>query len=73
MTIETKYNVGDEVWLMYENKAITAQVIEINVAIITWDNVMSQEVLSESLKPSITRKAIWSNPIVLKQTHFTTS
>lgn len=33
MTIETKYNIGDEVWLMYENKAITAQVIEMNVAI----------------------------------------
>lgn len=30
MTIETKYNIGDEVWLMYENKAITAQVIEMN-------------------------------------------
>ena len=33
MTIETKYNIGDEVWLMYENKAITAQVIEMNVEI----------------------------------------
>lgn len=33
MTIETKYTIGDEVWLMYENKAITAQVIEMNVAI----------------------------------------
>lgn len=33
MTIETKYNIGDEVWLMYDNKAITAQVIEMNVEI----------------------------------------
>lgn len=23
MTIETKYNIGDEVWFMYENKATT--------------------------------------------------
>lgn len=33
MTIETKYNIGDEVWVMYENKAITAQVIEMDVEI----------------------------------------
>lgn len=33
MTIETKFNIGDEVWLMYENMAITAQVIEMNVEI----------------------------------------
>lgn len=39
MTIETKYDIGDEVWLMYENKAITAQVIEMNVEIRV--NIMS--------------------------------
>lgn len=33
MTIETKYDIGDEVWLMYDNMAITAQVIEMNVEI----------------------------------------
>ena len=33
MTIETKYNIGDEVWLMFENKAITAQVIAMDVEI----------------------------------------
>lgn len=33
MTIETKYNIGDEVWLMYENKAITARVLDMNVEI----------------------------------------
>ena len=33
MKIETKYNIGDEVWLMYENKAITAQVVTMNVEI----------------------------------------
>ena len=33
MTIETKYNIGDEVWLMYENMAITALVIDMNVEI----------------------------------------
>ena len=33
MTIETKYNIGDEVWLMYENMAMTAQVIAMNVEI----------------------------------------
>lgn len=33
MIIETKYDIGDEVWLMYENKAITAQVIEMSVEI----------------------------------------
>lgn len=31
MKIETKYSVRDKVWLMYENKAITAQVITMNV------------------------------------------
>ena len=33
MKIETKCNIGDEVWLMYENKAITAQVVTMNVEI----------------------------------------
>lgn len=33
MTSETKYNIGDEVWLMYENMAMTAQVIEMNIEI----------------------------------------
>jgi hypothetical protein len=33
MTVETKFNIGDEVWLMYDNMAITAQVIEMNVEI----------------------------------------
>ena len=32
MTIETKYNIGDEVWLMYENMAITAEMLEINIS-----------------------------------------
>ena len=26
MTIETKYNIGDEVWLMYRNKTYNAYV-----------------------------------------------
>ena len=33
MTIETRYDIGDEVWLMYDNMAITAQIIEMNVEI----------------------------------------
>lgn len=33
MKIETKYNIGDEVWLMYENMSISAKVIEMNIHI----------------------------------------
>lgn len=33
MTIETKYNIGDEVWMMYENRAETAQVISMEVTV----------------------------------------
>ena len=33
MTIETKYNIGDEVWLMYENKAVSAQVISMKIVV----------------------------------------
>ena len=33
MTIETKYNIGDEVWLMYENRDVTAQVISIKMIV----------------------------------------
>lgn len=33
MTIETKYNIGDEVWLMYENRAVAAQVISMKVTV----------------------------------------
>ena len=33
MTIETKYNIGDEVWLMYENRAVTAKVISMKVTV----------------------------------------
>ena len=33
MIIETKYNIGDKVWLMYENMAISAKVIEMNIHI----------------------------------------
>ena len=33
MAIETKYNIGDEVWLMYENRAVTAKVISMKVTV----------------------------------------
>lgn len=33
MTIETKYNIGDEVWLMYDNRAVTAQVISMKTIV----------------------------------------
>ena len=33
MNIKTKYNNGDEVWLMYENRAVTAQVISMKVTV----------------------------------------
>ena len=29
MTIETKYNIGDEVWLMYDNNAIRGRILGI--------------------------------------------
>lgn len=31
MTIETKYNIGDEVWFMYDNKATTMTIEYIEV------------------------------------------
>lgn len=31
MTIETKYNIGDEVWFMHDNKVKTAIIITIGV------------------------------------------
>ena len=34
MTIETKYNIGDEVWLMHENMAITAEILEIDISVL---------------------------------------
>ena len=33
MTIETKYNIGDVVWLMHENMVITAEMLEINISV----------------------------------------
>lgn len=29
MTIETKYNIGDEAWVMYDNKAIRGRILGI--------------------------------------------
>lgn len=31
MNIKTKYNIGDEVWLMYDNKAIRGRILGIEV------------------------------------------
>ena len=31
MTIETKYNIGDEVWFMYENKVLYMTIAHIEV------------------------------------------
>lgn len=38
MIIETKYNIGDEVWLMYENMAVSASVTDIHIEVseTTW-------------------------------------
>lgn len=33
MTIETKYNIGDEVWLMYKNKAVSSSIFRIEVKV----------------------------------------
>lgn len=33
MKIETKYNIGDEVWMMYENRAVTAHIISMKVTV----------------------------------------
>lgn len=57
MTIETKYNIGDEVWLMYENRAITARIIEMDVEIRV--NIMSDASVNCYYKikcPLFTRK-----------------
>lgn len=34
MTIETKYNTGDEVWFMHDNKAKKGIIIKIDVSIV---------------------------------------
>ena len=31
MTIETKYNIGDEVWLMYHNKAVRTKTESVKI------------------------------------------
>ena len=33
MTIETKYNIGDNVWLMYANKAVFTRVKSIAIKV----------------------------------------
>jgi hypothetical protein len=33
MTIETKYNIGDEVWLLYNNKAVSSRIFRIEVKV----------------------------------------
>lgn len=33
MTIETKYNIGDEVWFMCENKARQSYIVDIRVKV----------------------------------------
>ena len=33
MTIETKYNIGDKVWLMYANKAVHTRVKSIAIKV----------------------------------------
>ena len=34
MTIETKYNIGDEVWAMHENRPWKGSVTEINATVV---------------------------------------
>ena len=31
MTIETKYNIGDEVWIMSDNRPITLRIIRMTI------------------------------------------
>lgn len=33
MTIETKYNIGDEVWFMFRNKAIHTNIVSIKIKV----------------------------------------
>ena len=33
MTIETKYNIGDDVWLLYNNKAVSSRIFRIEVKV----------------------------------------
>lgn len=42
MTIETKYNIGDDVWLMYRNKVFSGRIIGIFLK----PNVISYKIVS---------------------------
>ena len=42
MTIETKYNIGDEVWLMYRNKVFSGRI----VGIVLQSNRISYKIVS---------------------------
>lgn len=36
MTIQTKYNIGDEVWCVVSGKAVTAKVVKLTCTTISW-------------------------------------
>ena len=44
MTIETKYNIGDEVWFMYRNKIFCGRIC----CVVAWCNNLSYKVSFES-------------------------
>lgn len=46
MTIETKYNIGDEVWLIYDNQVKSATIITIGVFV---ERDMNSQYVGESV------------------------
>lgn len=50
MTIEPKYNIGDEVWVMYDNKAISGRIlgIEANYSCSHFDNANTPQCVDYS-------------------------
>lgn len=50
MTIETKYNIGDEVWFMHDNKAKRGTIIKIDVSL---ERDMNSQYVGKSVQYSI--------------------
>lgn len=50
MTIETKYNIGDEVWFMHDNKAKRGTIIKIDVSL---ERDMNSQNVGKSVQYSI--------------------
>ena len=45
MTIETKYNIGDEVWVMYNNKPMEVLIKRISCYCGRWGHLLKEDIM----------------------------